>query len=140
VPLGLASVGWTYVIVMGSLALVLCGAVMAFFEWVVPAQERRLAERALLAGDSGDEEARRIRWNATRSPEDCPHDDVLENRDRRLENWSETFAPPAVVIDQGGLCRECGARVIRHGRPSAWTPWMLDPEEVDGYGGAGEAT
>jgi hypothetical protein len=131
---------WTYAIVVGSCALVLGAAVTAFFVWVVPAQERQLAERALLAGESDDEEARRIRWNATRSPEDCPHEDVLEDVDRRLENWSETFGSHAVVLNQGGICRGCGARVIRHGRPNAWTPWALDLAEADDGGVVDGAT
>jgi hypothetical protein len=68
------------------------------------------------------------------TPEECAHDDVLEDSSSSAEDWdSGMFASPSPrILDQDGVCKTCGARVIRHGSPEAWTEWMVAPERPEG--------
>ena len=68
------------------------------------------------------------------TPEECAHDDVLEDSIANPEDWdSGMFASPAPrIADQGGVCQICGARVVRHGSPEAWTEWVLDSDRSEG--------
>jgi hypothetical protein len=116
----------TFILVMGGLAVVMVGGVTLFLVRVVPRDEQAIA-RANAESDAARE--RDAAWHATESPEDCPHDDVAED-------WDPAPARPggsifgsavAVVENQGGICQRCGAEVVRHGRPGAWTDWELAP-------------
>lgn len=133
----------TYLIVMGSLSVVLCGVVAVFLARVVPSDLRKIqAERQSEAGAQDADEA--SIWSEDDSEsiwsddgdgsiwsDDCRHDDVLEDWSGALEDDSLGLTPPgATVIDQEGVCQTCGARVVRHGRPGEWNEWMpLDPED-----------
>ena len=110
------------------------GAVLACFLVGVSINERRLARRAPLDSQSDERsaEARDAVWGASVDPAECPHDDVLEDWNERLDTWYGGIQPSVPkILDQGGVCRKCGARVVRHGSPSAWSDWMLDPTEAE---------
>ena len=118
-----------YLIVMGAMGGLMCLVVMLFLYCVVPAQERRAAARAQFEEDPHDAAVRDAVRHATTDPEQCSHDDVLEDWHQQLSSWDQTVygAPRSSVLNEGGVCRQCGTRVVRHGRPDAWTEWMLDP-------------
>ena len=123
----------TYLIVMSALGGVMCLAVLLFLYRVVPAQERRAAARARLEEDPHDAAVRDVIRHATSKPDECSHDDVLEDWHPQLSSWDQTVygAPRSSVLNEAGVCRQCGARVVRHGRPNAWTEWMIDPTSAD---------
>jgi len=123
----------TYWIVMGGIGVVSAVLAVVFVGFVLPADERKVAAQAALEDDARRAAARDAIWGATRDPDECPHDDVVEDwNPGRLRTWDESNfgAPQSSILDQGGRCRECGARVIRHGRPNAWTEWMIDPTQA----------
>ena len=116
----------------GVLAVVMAVVVVLFFGVFIPAQERRAAarERGRFDEDPHAAAVREALWRATVDPAECPHDDVLEDPSvTPIRSWDEgTFAAPqSSIVDQGGVCRKCGASLIRHGRPGAWTEWLFDP-------------
>jgi hypothetical protein len=111
------------------------GVLMACFFVGVSINERRRAAGAPVdwQPDERSAAARDVVWGASADPEDCPHDDVLEDWSERLDTWYGGIQPAVPkILDQGGVCRKCGARVVRHGSPYAWSEWMLDPTEAEG--------
>jgi hypothetical protein len=125
----------TNLIVLGG-GLVVAGAIVMtlFFCCVLPRDERRVAAESQIEAEALRAAARDAVWGATRGPDECPHDDVVEDwRPGQPRGWDESNlgAPQSSIVDQGGRCRECGVRVIRHGRPGAWTEWMLDPTRAE---------
>jgi hypothetical protein len=121
-------------IVVGVLVVVMSCVLLLFAYWFIPANERRLASRKQPGRDPRAEHDERmaIRF-ATTAPEDCSHDDVLEDWHPALESREPLgLAPPAAaIVNHGGRCRKCAARVIRHGGPGSWTPWMVDPADPE---------
>ena len=112
------------------LLVVLAPAVVLAFVWTVTLLERRRAERR-----APSESVRR--GTATGpfmlAPEDCAHDDVAADWHPAVAAWrSGLFTPPASgVLNQGGTCRRCGSRVVRHGNPEHWSAWLADPTEEE---------
>ena len=100
--------------------------------------ERRAAARAPLNAEPHDRAAKAhdAVWGAARDPKECLHPDVVEDWNQTLANWNDRFSnrPVPVILDQGGVCRRCGSRVIRHGSPYAWSDWMLDATATAGAG------
>ena len=120
----------TYWMLAGVWAGAMVVGTVLFFFVLVPAQERRAAARARFEDDPHAAAVRDVIWRATVDPAECPHDDVLEEpRLAPIRGWDESSfaAPQSSIVNQAGVCRKCGASVIRHGRPPAWTEWMFDP-------------
>jgi hypothetical protein len=119
----------TFILVMGGLAVVMVGGVTLFLVRVVPKDEQAIARAHAEAESAREHDAVS---HATESPEDCPHDDVAEDWDPALARPGGSIFGSAVaaVVNQGGICQRCGADVVRHGRPGAWTDWELAPTEA----------
>lgn len=124
----MADVRWLPLLIFFAVG---CVVLLCFFVGV-SINERRRAARAPLDSQP-DEQMARDRdaiWGATRDPEDCPHEDVLADWNQSLVTWHGIQPAVPKILDQGGVCRQCGARVIRHGSPYAWSEWMLDPTKM----------
>lgn len=106
---------------MGAAFVITPIGMMLFIRFVLPTGERQVAAQSQVEAEARRAAAREVMWDATREPDGCPHDDVVEDwRPGAPRSWDDSWlgAPQSSIVDQGARCQECGARVIRHGRRS----------------------